>query len=339
MSGGQKAALIAATAILLGIVAGVLITVRSRTIETESLIGAVLARDTDPRKQTPIAGAQITATSELTSGECKSDATGFFRLTLHPGVTLGQPVTLRFRHPDYQPLEITVAAEEQIYLARMVPISNERPIKNEKPIKTGGQEIVVADVRVRYSVKTTTTANIGSVAKTFEVVNTNGVRCGGQPPCSPDGKWKASIGSISVDAGAGNEFSEVRVSCIAGPCPFTRIEPNNSLGFGRIAKVSARSWSATATFLVEAQVVHTTPVDIIHQAYPVIFGRSMNFTLPAAAEGPSIQAALNGADIVFPLGPALRLSWGVCSVKIDADHSRLIRCELKPGYRFRDATT
>jgi hypothetical protein len=333
MSGGQKAALIAAAAILLGIVAGVLITVRSRPIETELLIGAVLARDTDPRKQMPIAGAEISATSELAAGECKSDATGLFRLTLHPGVTPGQLVTLTFRHPDYQPLEITAPAGDQILLARMVPIST------ETQIKTSGPEIVVADVRVRYSVKTTTTANIGSLAKTFEVVGNNGVRCLGQPPCSPDGKWKASIGSISVDAGAGNEFSEVRVSCIAGPCPFTRIEPNNSPEFGRIAKVSARNWSSTATFLVEAQVVHTTITDMIHQAYPVIFGRSMNFTLPATAEGPSIEASLNGTDIVFPLGPALRLSWGVCSVKIDADHSRLIRCELKPGYRFRDSTT
>ena len=333
MSGGQKAALIAAAAILLGIVAGVLITVRSRPIETELLIGAVLARDTDPRKQMPIAGAEISATSELARGYSKSDATGFFRLTLHPGVTPGQPLTLTFRHPDYQPLEITAPAGDQILLARMVPISTERQIK------TNGPEIVVADVRVRYSVKTTTTANIGSLAKTFEVVNTNGVFCHGQPPCSPDGKWKASIGSISVDAGAGNEFSEVRVSCIAGPCPFTRIEPDSSPEFGRVAKVSARNWSATATFLVEAQVVHTTVTDMIHQAYPVIFGRSMNFTLPATAEGPSIEASLNKADIIFPLGPALRLSWGVCSVKIDADHSRLIRCELKPGYRFRDATT
>jgi hypothetical protein len=181
MSGGRKAALITATAILLGIVAGVLITVRSRPIETEFLIGAVIARDTDPRKQMPIAGAEISATSELAAGECKSDATGFFRLTLHPGVAPGQPVTLTFRQPDYQPLEITAPAGDQIYLARMVPISS------ETQIKTNGPEIVVADVRVRYSIKTTTTANIGSLAKTFEVVNTNGVPCRGQPPCSPEG--------------------------------------------------------------------------------------------------------------------------------------------------------
>ncbi|MGI8960573.1 MAG: carboxypeptidase regulatory-like domain-containing protein [Bryobacteraceae bacterium] len=331
MSGGQKAALITATAILLGIVAGVLITVRSRPIQTEILVGVVLARDADPRKQMPIAGAEITASSGLAGGECRSDSTGFFRLTLHPGVTPGQPVTLTFRHPDYQPLDTTEAAEDSIYLAHMVPISN------ETQVKANGPEVAIADVRVRYSVKTTTTENIGSLAKTFEVVNANGVPCYGRPPCSSDGKWKASLGSISIDAGAGNEFSDMRISCIAGPCPFTKIEPNNSPQSGRIARVSARNWSATATFLVEAQVVHTTVSDMIRQSYPVIFGPSMNFTLPATAVGPSIEAALNGTDIVFPLGPALMLSWGVCSVKIDSDRSRLIRCELKPGYRFRDA--
>jgi hypothetical protein len=330
MSGGQKAAFITAIAILLGIVAGVLITVRSRPVAIESLIGAVLTQDADPRKQMPIAGAKVSATSELAAGECKSDATGFFRLTLHPGVTPGEPITLTFRHPDYQPFEITAPAGDQIYLARMVLISN------ATQIKTNGPEKVVADVRVRYSVKTTTTANIGSLARTFEAVNTNGVPCRGQPPCSPDGKWKASIGSLPIDPGAGNEVREVRVSCIAGPCPFTRIEPYNSTESGRIFKIFARTWSATATFLVEAQVVQTTIIDLIHQSYPVIFGRSMNFTLPAAAEGLSIEASLNGADIVFPLGPALKLSWGVCTVKIDADRSSLIRCELKPGYRFRD---
>jgi hypothetical protein len=331
MTGGQKAALAAATVILLGIVAGVMITVRSRPIETESLTGAVLVRDTDTRKQTPIAGAEITAASGLARGECKSDSTGFFHLTLHPGVTPGQPVTLKFQHPNYQPLEVTEAAGDQIYLERMVPISN------ETQIETHGPEVVIADVRVRYSVRTTTTVNIGSLAKAFEVQNTNGIRCLGHPPCSPDGKWKASVGSIPLDAESGNAFSEVRVSCIAGPCPFTRVEPNNFSESGRIVRVSALDWSATATFLVEAQVVHTTVTDMIRQSYPVAFGRAMNFTLPAAAEGPSIEASLNGADIVFPLGPDLTLSWGACSVKLDQDRSRLIRCELKPGFRFRES--
>jgi hypothetical protein len=331
MSGGQKAALFAATAILLGIVAGVVITVPSRPVQTVSLTGAVLARDSDPRKQMPIGGAEITATSGMAEGACKSDSTGFFRLTLHPGVTPGQLVTFKFRHTNYQPLDLTELAGDHIYLARMVPLATEAPVKTNAP------EVAITDVRVRYSVKTVTTVNIGSVAKTFEVVNTNGVRCRAQPPCSPDGKWKAAIGSVSLDAEPGNEFRDVRVSCIAGPCPFTRIESDNANTpyHGRNLTVSARNWSATATFLVEAQVVRTTISDMIRQSYPVIFGQAMNFTLPATAEGPSIEASLNGTDIVFPLGPNLSLSWSTCTVKIDSDRSRLIRCELKPGYRFQ----
>src|SRR5436309_748113 len=106
MSGEQKAALVVATAILLGIVAGVVISIRSRTVQTVLLEGAVLAQDSDPRKQTPIAGVEITAASGLAEGKCKSDSTGFFRLTLQLGVTPGQLVTFKLRHPNYQPLEL-----------------------------------------------------------------------------------------------------------------------------------------------------------------------------------------------------------------------------------------
>jgi hypothetical protein len=330
MSGGQKAALLAATAILLGIVAGVVITVPSHPVQTIALIGAVLARDSDARKQMPIADVEITASSGVAEGECKSDSTGFFRLTLQPGVTPGQFVTLRFRHANYQPLDVTELAGDQIYLARLIPLLTEAPVKTNAP------EVAIADVRVRYSVKTITTVNMGSIAKTFEVVNTNGVPCRAQPPCSPDGKWKAAIGTLSLDAEPGNEFRDVRVSCIAGPCPFTRIESDNANAsyHGGKLTVSARNWSASTTFLVETQVVRTTISDMIRQSYPVIFGQAMNFTLPATAEGPSIEASLNGTDIVFPLGPNLSLSWSTCTVKVDADRSRLIRCELKPGYRF-----
>lgn len=330
MSGGQKAALAAATAILLGIVAGVWITFRSPPQLTLDLTGAVLAQDSDPRKQMPIPGARIAALSGSVTGEATSDSTGFFHIALHPGVKPGQAVTFNFSRPNYQPLQMTEPAGDQIYIARLVPVSR------EIRAKASGPEVPIADVRVRYSVKTLTTAEIGSVAKPFEVSNKNGVRCHGQPPCSPDGRWKAAIGSLALDAGVGNEFRDVRVSCIAGPCPFTKIESGIGSVRGRTVKVSARNWSATATFLVEAQVVHTSIVDIVRLSYPVIFGQAMNFTLPSAAEGPSIEANLNGADIVFPLGPALILSWGTCTAEVDADQSKLIRCELKPGYRFKN---
>jgi hypothetical protein len=74
----------------------------------------------------------------------------------------------------------------------------------------------------------------------------------------------------------------------------------------------------------------------------VIFDRSMNFTLPPASQGPSIEAEVNGEPIVFPLGPQLRLSWATCRLDTGGgrtdtrgDSARLYRCELKPGYLFK----
>ena len=163
----------------------------------------------------------------------------------------------------------------------------------------------LANIRVRYSVKATTTINIGSTAKTLEVVNTGNVPCDGRTPCSPDGKWKAAIGSISLNAGDGQEFQNVRVSCIAGPCPFTKIESEGFARGGPKIDVSVRAWSDTVTFLVEAEVVHTMLSEAIRRAYPSIFGRDMTFTLPPTGQGPSIEAEVNGLEIVFPLGPDL----------------------------------
>ena len=77
------------------------------------------------------------------------------------------------------------------------------------------------------------------------------------------------------------------------------------------------------------------PSDAIREAYPAIYGRSMSFTLPATAEGPSLETELDGADVVFPLGPALELSWAECTLQVGADQTKLYRCELKPGYAFR----
>jgi hypothetical protein len=74
--------------------------------------------------------------------------------------------------------------------------------------------------------------------------------------------------------------------------------------------------------------------DMIRHSYPVIFGEAMNFTLPATAQGPTIEAELDGAAIVFPLGPNLILSWANCRLEVGSDRTKHYRCELKPGFRF-----
>ena len=183
--------------------------------------------------------------------------------------------------------------------------------------------------------KTTSELDVGSAVRTFQVTNTGNKPCEGRIPCSPDGKWKAAISATSLDASEGNQFRNARVSCIAGPCPFTRIEDEGLTDGGRVMHAVARDWSDTATFLVEAEVVHPMVSDLVRESYPVIFGQTMSFSLPALAEGPSIEAEVNGEAIVFPFGPDLYLSWAQCSLGTSKDQSKVYHCQLKPGCGFK----
>jgi hypothetical protein len=313
----------------LGVVIAVLRVELPRIVRERSLAGAVLIANVDPRKQLPVPNVEITAETGGTTARAKSDASGFFRLTWRARVWQGEKVKLRFRHPDYQPLEITQPLGTQLYIVRMTPSNS------VKDTDSNGAEMSVTDIRVRYSVKATTTINIGSTAKTLEVFNTGNVPCAVRSPCSPDGHWKAAIGSMSLKAGEGQEFQNVRVSCIAGPCPFTKLESDGFARGGPTIDVSVRAWSDTVIFLVEADVVHSMLSDTIRQAYPSIFGSDMTFTLPPTGQGPSIEAEVNRLDIVYPLGPDLSLSWAACGVQVASSGTKLYSCKLKPGYRFR----
>jgi hypothetical protein len=293
-----------------------------------TLKGAVLRQDRDPNRQLPLADVQITATNALGRGEAKSDASGYFALTLPKGLRRRQQVVLRFQHEGYRPLDVDDFIGDKLYVEQMVPLHPETNVPS-------ASAQAVSNARIRYTVKSTTEANIGSAVKTFQAVNVGNTPCKSNPPCGPGGKWKATAESLSLDAGEGNEFRNARVSCIAGPCAFTRIEHETFSQDRRHMNVSVLNWSDTTTFLVEAEVVHPMNSDLVRETYPVIFGRALNFSLPASAEGPSIEAEVQGDPIVFPLGPDLYLRWADCQVVLDRDQSKNYRCELKPGYQFR----
>ena len=109
-------------------------------------------------------------------------------------------------------------------------------------------------MRVRYTVEAMTELNVGSAAKTFEIQNKGNVPCKRQE--SVLARWPvegcACFGSL--DAGPGRAFRDARISCIAGPCPFTRIRSDDFSKDGQTITVSARNWSDTVTFLLEAEV-------------------------------------------------------------------------------------
>jgi len=292
------------------------------------LSGAVIVQDADPRKRVPIADVDITVSSDAGIIKAKSESSGYFTLQLPISVRRGGSIGLQFRHRDYKPLDLHDYVADKLYVAQMLPLVESVPKPANAPTTT------VANLRVRYSIKAQTAVNIGSAVKTFQVENTGNVPCKGQNPCSPDGLWKAAIGSASLDAGPGNEFRNARVSCIAGPCPFTKIEKDEFSKGGQRITASARDWSDTATFLLEAEVFHPMVSEIVHESHPVIFGEALNFTLPATAEGVCIQADVAGQTIIFPLGPALFLSWANCDVTVNRDQTKVYRCELKPEYQF-----
>ncbi|WP_158750106.1 carboxypeptidase regulatory-like domain-containing protein [Acidobacterium sp. S8] len=298
--------------------------------------GAVIQRDVDSKKELPIADVVITASDGVKTAVTRSDASGYFKVVLQKGVLSGKPVTVTFRHSSYEPLDLNVqtgrlGTQNILYVAKMVPLST-----NMKTAGSSRPETVVSNVRVRYTINSRTETNVGSAVKTFQVVNEGNVPCDHQSLCSPDGKWKASSASAMLDAGADNAFGSVRASCIAGPCPFTRIDSSGFIHGGRNIHVSALNWSDTATFLMEAEVFHTAISSNVRELYPVIFGRALNFTLPPTQEGVSLEAEVNGSPMVFPLGPDLNLSWAVCNVRTGTDKEKtaVYRCELKPDYRF-----
>src|SRR5271170_6532885 len=303
---------------------------RSITIE-----GTVIQRNADTNKELPIADVVITAADGVKSTSTQSEASGYFKLVLEKGVLSGRPVALSFRHPDYEPLDLNVQTgrlqtQAELYVAKMVSIPPKMIAGSNRP------QSVVTNIRVRYTLNSREETNVGSAVKTFQVVNKGNIPCDDQSPCSPDGKWKASSGTASLDAGVDNSFSNVRASCIAGPCPFTRIDSSRFIHGGRNIQISALDWSDTATFLMEAEVYHTSINSNVRELYPVIFGRTLNFTLPPTQEGVSLEADIDGSSMVFPLGPGLYLSWATCAVRTDQEKEKttVYRCELKPEYRF-----
>jgi hypothetical protein len=297
--------------------------------------GAVIQHDADAAKQLPIANVAITASDGVRTVTTQSEASGYFKLVWQKKALFEKALIVSFRHPDYEPLDLTVQigrleTPTQMYVAAMVPIPRKGIAQPQRPEK------VVSNVRIRYTINSRMETNVGSAVKTFQVVNQRNVPCNHQALCSPDGKWKASSASASLDAGVDSTFGNVRASCIAGPCPFTHIDSSGFIHGGRVIHVSALNWSDTATFLVEAEVFRNGIVSNVRQSYPVIFGRTLNFTLPPTEEGVSLQADIDGLSIVFPLSPDLVLSWATCSARTDTEREKTIvyRCELKLGYRF-----
>jgi hypothetical protein len=323
--------IIVLAAILAALVSGWVGMVSRYSKKTVYVRGAVIKKDGDPMKESPITDVEVSVANGLGVSSAKSNFAGFYSIRLVRGVKRDQTLTIQFRHPDYLPLDLTSPVGDRLSVVHLDPVQKKAENQVNRPVTP------ITNVLIRYSTQTTTQQNIGTGAKTFQIPNTGNIPCNKGPVCSPDGKWRAALASESLDAGEGNEFRNARVSCIAGPCPFAKVDVDGFSKAGRRIQVTVRNWSDTSTFLLQAEVYHAQIESIVRMAYPVILGTSLNFTLPPAAEGPSVEAEVNNEEIVFPLGPKPNLSWASCNVSMDRNNAAFYRCDLKNDYRFQES--
>lgn len=297
-----------------------------------TLQGAVIRRDTDPRKQLPVAGVMITVSDSKSKVTTVSGETGYFNVKFPERIWPREIVKLAFRHPDYLPVDknLLIGIHVKVTQLSVIPMTSTAA----PPPPPGPHPTAIHEIRIRYTVNDRTDTDVGSAVHVFEVANKGNTPCNQGDLCSPNGLWKEAKDSVTLDAGAGNVFRNVRASCIAGPCPFTRID---SSGFDTDAQkivVSAVNWSDTATFLVEAEVYQESIVSKLRIAYPVEYGRDLHFTAPPTAEGVTIEADVGNTPTVFPLGPDLYMNWGICNSRKGPNNDTIYQCELKPGYSF-----
>jgi hypothetical protein len=336
MAKGMKARTIALGVAIIATAATVSTVVLLRyahwTPRTVVIQGAVIRRDADPRKELPIAGTVVTVSDNATRVSAVSGDTGYFNVRFPERIWPRDTVTLAFRHPDYKPLDESLLIgihikANQLYVVKMTPRTAPAPAPVAHPT-------AISDVRIRYTVNDRSDTNIGSAVRVFEVANTGNVPCQGNDPCSPDGLWKQAKASVSLDAGPGNVYRNVRASCIAGPCPFTRIDSRGFEQGGQKIVVTAFDWSDTATFLVESEVFQESIASRLRVSFPVKYGRDLHFTAPPTAEGVTIEADVGGTPMVFPLGHDLYMNWAVCNSRKGRNNDTVYECELRPGFTF-----
>src|SRR5689334_6730526 len=300
-----------------------------------TLEGSILNQDADPSKRTPIPGVTVTATRGETELVTQADPTGYFHLSFSGGIEGGKDLTLTFVKTGYKTVQMTPTNPgDQLYIVQMEPVEPPARLVRAQREQPPAKVTAIKDVRVRYSFKSESTISVSAVAKEFMAPNKGNIPCRNLRPCSPDGKWKATLTILPIDTDPGNEFRNVRVSCIAGPCHFLRIDPPAFENGGTKLKISVLNWSDTAAFLVEADVVRRMVTNVVRQSYPFILGNTMNFALPPTSEAVSIEANVDGKLIIFPLGPTLDVSWADCNVATSTGGDQTYRCQLKAGYQF-----
>lgn len=205
--------------------------------------GVVMRDEANPEKRYAIPGVRVMATNGVAPAPVLTGTNGMFELALNPAARNGQVIDLNFSHGEYQEKDETqVIAEDVPYVFYLWP-------------KTYAGLRLKALPMPSWNLFPAAYAAPETLVTTFQVINRGSVRCNGRQPCSPDGKWKAQIKTASLAAGRGKRFLRGHADCIAGPCPWTKIEMDGFSKGGPAISVAVRNWSDTVTYKLWGEVV------------------------------------------------------------------------------------
>ena len=112
----QKIGLGILAVFVLAAIAGAWAYLRWRSQRFIVLQGAIMVDDTDPHKERPVAGVEVTATDRTQMIAVKSDPSGLFLIPLKEGTRRGAPITLQFKHADYRDLELKEFVGNKLYI-------------------------------------------------------------------------------------------------------------------------------------------------------------------------------------------------------------------------------
>lgn len=92
------------------------------------------------------------------------------------------------------------------------------------------------------------------VEKSDASENRDGMRCNGRSPCSPDGRWFATITTLTLSAGAGQELRSSEVQCSGAGCTHRELMSLEISPDGTTVTARIKTWSHSVTLKLVAQL-------------------------------------------------------------------------------------
>jgi hypothetical protein len=161
-----------------------------------TLVGSVMKADTDPTRWFPIPGVEVGDLEGLIDKGDISDRSGQFRLPLKPAAKMGQVITLRLRKEGYQSADKKESIGEVPLAEYLVPLTTK-----SKLLPPRARIVLAADI-----IKEIVALDV--VLRPYSRIADRGVPDSGKPgsrpmrkgggTCSPDGKWKAAVNSVTL---------------------------------------------------------------------------------------------------------------------------------------------